>query len=246
MFFLTAFLCAYLFHETAKWTHRHLKKWSEKTDNVYLKRILLVLAKEKITLTVLYLVFAFILIFVVRDIGPALTSDLLGLLQGLSQKFSVDLGIGDLQNTLSQWQSLSYQFGDFINVISPDTDTNTLLSQLFHIGSIFFQVIFAYIISYIWLLEYEKVQGYFAQLKEGPFAFFYNDLRVIFEKIQKSFGLVFQAQSKIAVVNTILTVTGLFIIGLFYGQLSLNGTIIFPYLLALGCITFLTSFVPFL
>ena len=35
-------------------------------------------------------------------------------------------------------------------------------------------------------------------------------------------------------------------IGLIYGQLSLNGSVIFPYLLALGCITFLTSLVPFL
>lgn len=58
-------------------------------------------------------------------------------------------------------------------------------------------------------------------------------MRVILEKIQKSFGLVFRAQGKIAVVNTLLTVFVLIIIGIVYGQLSLSGSYVFPYLLAL-------------
>jgi len=109
-----------------------------------------------------------------------------------------------------------------MNVVSPTTDTNTILSELLRISGIFFQILFAYILSYIWLLEYNKVQKYFSQLKKGPFAFFYRDVGVVFEKIQKSFGLVFQAQSKIAVINTLLTLGGLIVIGLFYGQLSLK------------------------
>lgn len=58
--------------------------------------------------------------------------------------------------------------------------------------------------------------------------------------------MVFQAQSQIALVNTILTIIGLIIIGIIYGQISLSGNYIFPYILALGCITFLTSFIPIL
>ncbi|MBP7806142.1 AI-2E family transporter [Candidatus Gracilibacteria bacterium] len=245
VFFLTAFLCAYLFHEAAQWSQSHLHTLAKNSPKQFRESILW-LSNTKVLLTTLYLFFAFICIFAIRDIGPTLTSDMINLLSSLSERFSIDLGISGLQDTLSKWQTLSYQIGDFVNVISPSTDTNTILSEFLRISGIFFQILFAYILSFIWLLEYEKVQKYFSQLKKGPFAFFYRDVQIILEKIQKSFGLVFRAQSKIAVANTILTVIGLIIIGLFYGQLSLNGSYIFPYLLALGCITFFSSFVPIL
>lgn len=245
VFFLTAFLCAYLFHEAAQWSQTHLHTLAKKSPTQF-KKTILWLSDTKVLLTTLYLFFAFICVFAIRDIGPTLTSDMINLLSSLSQRFSIDLGISGIQDTLSKWQALSYQIGDFVNVISPSTDTNTILSEFLRISGIFFQILFAYILSFIWLLEYEKVQKYFSQLKKGPFAFFYRDVQIILEKIQKSFGLVFRAQSKIAVANTILTVLGLIVIGIFYGQLSLNGSYIFPYLLALGCITFFTSFVPIL
>jgi predicted PurR-regulated permease PerM len=232
VFFLTAFLCAYLFHEAAQWSQSHLHTLAKNSPKQFRESILW-LSNTKVLLTTLYLFFAFICIFAIRDIGPTLTSDMINLLSSLSERFSIDLGISGLQDTLSKWQTLSYQIGDFVNVISPSTDTNTILSEFLRISGIFFQILFAYILSFIWLLEYEKVQKYFSQLKKGPFAFFYRDVQIILEKIQKSFGLVFRAQSKIAVANTILTVIGLIIIGLFYGQLSLNGSYIFPYLLAL-------------
>ena len=133
-----------------------------------------------------------------------------------------------------------------MSIVSPSTDSNTIVSELLRISGIFFQILFAYILSFIWLLESEKIQKYFGQLKRGPFSFFYRDIQVLLEKIQKSFGLVFRAQGKIAIANTLLTLMGLVIIGLFYGQLSLDGSIVFPYILALGCITFLSSFVPIL
>lgn len=221
VFFLTAFLCAYLFHSAAEWSQKKLHQMSKKSPK-HMKSWLLWLAQEKVLLTILYFLFAFILVFAIRDIGPTLTSDMINLLQSLSQRFSVDLGISGLQDTLSQWRSLSYQVGDFMNVISPSTDTNTILSELLRISGIFFQILFAYILSFVWLLEYEKVQKYFSRLKHSPFAFFYRDIQIILEKIQKSFGLVFRAQSKIAVANTLLTLLGLIIIGIFYGQLSLK------------------------
>lgn len=232
VFFLTAFLCAYLFHEAAQWSTSHLQELAKRSPK-QLKPSLLWIAQPKVLLTILYFFFAFICVFAIRDIGPTLTSDMINLLQSLSQRFSIDMGITGLQDTLSQWQTLSYQIGDFMNVISPSTDTNTILSEFLRISGIFFQILFAYVLSFIWLLEYSKVEKYFSQLKQGPFAFFYRDVRIILEKIQKSFGLVFQAQGKIAVANTILTLLGLVIVGLFYGQLSLNGTYVFPYLLAL-------------
>ena len=133
-----------------------------------------------------------------------------------------------------------------MNIVSPSTDSNTILSEFLRIGGIFFQILFAYILSFVWLLESDTIQTYFSQLKRGPFSFFYRDIEILLEKIQKSFGLVFRAQSKIALANTLLTVIGLIVIGLFYSHLSDDGSVVFPYILALGCITFLSSFVPIL
>jgi predicted PurR-regulated permease PerM len=185
-------------------------------------------------------------VYTVSDIWPTLIADMATLLQEFSQKFNIDIGMGDLQNTLWQWQSLSTQISDFINVISPTTDTKQIVASLVHVGGIFFQVILGYIVSLVWLLENETVKKYFSKLTHGPFAFFHHDFDRIFHKITHSFWLVFYAQFKIAIVNTILTVVGLLLIGFFYGQITLDGSTTFPYLLALWFITFLTSFVPIL
>lgn len=245
VFFLTAFLCSSLFGSSSKYIHLFLEKNNKKIPKS-LRGVITTLSSEKWLLFLFYTIFALICIYAVSDIGPALIADIVKLLQEFSQKFGIDIGVSSLQNTLWQWQNLSSQISDFINVISPSTDTKQIVAQVIHIGGIFFQVILGYIVSLIWLLENATVKKYFSQLKQGPFAFFYYDFDRIFHKITHSFWLVFYAQFKIAIINTILTVIGLLFIGFFYGQISLDGNVTFPYLLALWFITFLTSFVPIL
>jgi len=48
-----------------------------------------------------------------------------------------------------------------LNIISPATDTSTILSELLHISGLFLQLLFAYLLSYIWLMEYRHVEQYF-------------------------------------------------------------------------------------
>jgi predicted PurR-regulated permease PerM len=245
VFFLTAFLCASLFGSSSSFIHHFLAKNHHKIPKT-LRPLIAKITSEKGLIFVLYTVFAFICVYTISDIWPTLIADMAKLLQEFSQKFGVDIGMSGIQNTLWQWQNLSTQISDFINVISPTTDTKQIVAQLIHIGGIFFQVILGYIVSLIWLLENETVKKYFSKLKQGPFAFFYHDFDRIFHKITHSFWLVFYAQFKIAIVNTILTVIGLVLIGFFYGQITLEWSATFPYLLALWFITFLTSFVPIL
>lgn len=56
--------------------------------------------QEKILITFLHILLALIFIFAIRDIGPALINDLINLLQSLSQKFSIDMGIDNIKETL--------------------------------------------------------------------------------------------------------------------------------------------------
>jgi len=245
VFFLTAFLCASLFGSSSKFIHLFLAKNNHKIPKK-LRNFIAHISSEKSLIFLFYTIFALICIYTVSDIWPTLIADIAKLLWEFSQKFGIDIGMWDLQNTLWQWQNLSTQISGFINVISPTTDTKKIVGQVIHIGWIFFQVILGYIVSLIWLLENETVKKYFSKLKQWPFAFFYHDFDQIFHKITHSFWLVFYAQFKIAVVNTFLTVVGLIIIGFFYGQITLEWSATFPYLLALWFITFLTSFVPIL
>lgn len=245
VFFIATFLFAYLFHEAAQRTQTKLVIFSKKCHKS-LKKIVLWCADIKVLLTIIYVVFAGVFIFTIRDIVPTLTRDMIDLLSKFSEKLSIDFGIDGIQETLWKWQSLSDQVGNFLGIISPSSDTSTLFRELLRISGIFFQIIFAFILSFIWLIEYDKILKYFAQIKKSPFAFLARDIQILIDKLQKSFWLVFRAQSKIAVVNTILTVFGLIIIGIFYTPLSENNSFIYPYLLALGCITFIASFVPIL
>lgn len=67
VFFLTAFLCSYLFHEAAQWSMKHLHGLAKRSPK-QLKPSILWLAKEKVLLITLYLFFAFICVFAIRDI----------------------------------------------------------------------------------------------------------------------------------------------------------------------------------
>lgn len=57
VFFLAAFLCAYLFRLTTEWSQNRLEKITQKSPR-YLKSTLRLLAREKVLLTVLYILFA--------------------------------------------------------------------------------------------------------------------------------------------------------------------------------------------
>ncbi|MEI6710870.1 MAG: hypothetical protein WCK88_01000 [bacterium] len=186
VFFLTAFICASLFGSSSKYIHLFLERNNKKIPKS-LQSSVAKISSEKGLLFFFYAIFALICIYTLSDVGPALISDIVKLLQEFSQKFGIDIGISSLQNTLGQWQNLSSQINEFINVISPSTDTKQIVAQVIHIGGIFFQVILGYVVSLIWLLENATVKKYFSQLKQGPFAFFYHDFDRIFHKITHSF-----------------------------------------------------------
>jgi hypothetical protein len=99
VFFLTAFLCASLFGSSSKYIHTFLGKNNTKIPK-YLQKLVHKLSSEKGLLFTLYAIFALLCIYVVSDVGPALITDIAKLLQEFSQKFGIDLGTSNLQNTL--------------------------------------------------------------------------------------------------------------------------------------------------
>ena len=63
------------------------------------------------------------------------------------------------------------------------------------------------ILSFIFIMDRDKLGSYLAGVKKSNFKFLYAEYAIIFEKVVKSFGLIIRAQSMIAFANAVLTVT---------------------------------------
>lgn len=91
------------------------------------------------------------------------------------------------------------------------SETNIQLAgqqALFYIrdaGSILLKFLLGILLSYVFIIERNHVSQFFRGMQNGSFAFLYREYRSIASKIAKGFGLIFKAQSFIALVNAIFT-----------------------------------------
>ncbi|QWU16522.1 Predicted PurR-regulated permease PerM [Paenibacillus sophorae] len=91
--------------------------------------------------------------------------------------------------------------------------------------------VLAIILSFVFILEKNRIVAFTSRMKQSKIAWFYNELEFFGNKFTLSFGKVIEAQILIALFNTAFTVVGLTILG-------------FPYLFALGVMIFLLSLIP--
>lgn len=87
------------------------------------------------------------------------------------------------------------------------------------------------ILSFVFILEKNRIVAFTSSLKESKISWFYVELEYFGKKFISSFGKVIEAQILIALCNTVFTVIGLWILG-------------FPYLFALSIMIFLLSLIP--
>lgn len=114
-----------------------------------------------------------------------------------------------------------------------------ILGKIKTAGYVILQILFALVLSLVFILDRHNLTAYLYRLKRSSYWFFYDEYEKIGTRVVESFGLIFKAQSMIAWVNAILTTCGLILIGLVHGQ----G---FPYLLTLGLFVFIAGFIPVL
>jgi predicted PurR-regulated permease PerM len=81
----------------------------------------------------------------------------------------------------------------------------TVLYQLKTASSIILTIFLALILSFIFIIDTNKIKKYFSGIKKTSFSFFYDEYSLIATTVVDSFGRVFKAQAIIALVNTILT-----------------------------------------
>ncbi len=240
IFFLT-FIFAYLFSSIWKYLKIKIDKLIDKSvSKNKLKKFL----KKIISLNALilfeYLVFIFLIIFTLSNMLPKIVDELISLPEKVPFiKNEVDNIVTKLQDLIAFNSELWWSITEVVNT----QDINIffdIFNKLKSAWLIFFKIFLSLVLSYIFIIDQSKLKKYFLWIKKSNFAFFYHEYADFFERIVKSFGLIFKAQSLIALTNTILTAIWLYTIWLIY-----NGAL-FPYFLTLIIIVFICWFIPVL
>ncbi len=240
IFFLT-FIFAYLFSTLGDF----LKiKVDLMIDNFVSKNKLRKFLKKLLSLNAIilieYLIFIFFIIFILSNILPTIVDELVDLHNNIPFiKNEVDKIVIELKDLIAFNTELWWSITDIINT----KDINILFdifNKIKSAGFIFFKIVLSLILSYIFIVDHDKLKQYFLWIKKSNFAFFYYEYADFFERIVKSFWLIFKAQSLIALTNTLLTAIWLYMIWFLY-----NGAF-FPYFITLIIIVFICWFIPVL
>lgn len=237
--FLT-FIFSYLFLTFWSFLKQHFDTFVDKLartkkQGIFLKGFF----SLNIMIVFVYFMFIGAIFFALSDLLPKITRELYELPNYMP---ALKEPIGMLTSKLEEIKNLNSEIWWSINEIFTKQDVDIILQvweKLKAFGVIFFQVVMGLILSYIFIVDREKLNAYLKWIQSSNFWFLYFEYKVIFEKIVRTFWLVFKAQSMIALTNAILTTIWLFSIWLVHGMS-------FPLIYTLAIVVFVCGFIPVL
>ncbi|MCM3626126.1 AI-2E family transporter [Paenibacillus glycanilyticus] len=141
--------------------------------------------------------------------------------------------VNNVQKFLSSSQNdqIAQVVADTLDKIEYKTYLNSALTYAKKFGSWLEIILLVILLSYFFLLERRKIVQFTEKFSGSSVSWLYLEFRYFGGKFIASFGKVLEVQLMIAVINTVLTIAGLWILG-------------FPYLFALTILVFLLSLVP--
>ncbi len=237
--FLITFIFAYLFLEFWTFLAQKAHDWWLHGSKTRAKQIAAQYGTTNILVTILYIFFIIVLTFIFVSIVPKIGIEI-EKLAGSAPKLA-EAGTNLIRNVEA---NIGLDLGAEEIVSGFLSETNIQLAgqqALFYIrdaGSILLKFLLGILLSYVFIIERNHVSQFFRGMQNGSFAFLYREYRSIASKIAKGFGLIFKAQSVIALVNAIFTSVWLTIIGILTGH---GG---FPYIFTLSLIVFIFGFIP--
>ena len=239
IFFLT-FIFAYLFYSFWKFLNFKLRDFIQKRNfSKSRKKFLKKLCCVNLVVVLEYIVFLWFLLMTIWWVLPKFLEELQAIPETIP--FVADQ-IEPIINKLEGINNLNNEISGTIDGVLTSQDYWVILNILGKIktaGYVILQILFALVLSLVFILDRHNLTAYLYRLKRSSYWFFYDEYEKIGTRVVESFGLIFKAQSMIAWVNAILTTCGLILIGLVHGQ----G---FPYLLTLGLFVFIAGFIPVL
>lgn len=240
IFFLT-FIFAYLFSSLGDFLKT---KVDLLIDRIVSKNKVRKILKKMVSLNAIilleYLIFIFLIIFTLSNLLPKIVNELTSLPEKVPFiKNEVDNIVIKLQDLIAFNSELWWSITQVVNT----QDINIffdIFNKIKSAGFIFLKIVLSLLLSYVFIVDQNKLKQYFLWIKKSNFSFFYYEYADFFERIVKSFWIIFKAQSLIALTNTVLTAIWLYMIWIIY-----NGSF-FPYFITLMIIVFICWFIPVL
>jgi len=238
LFFIT-FLFAYLFLEAGSWLTGLIHNWWLHTRRSRAAELALRYNNTNIVVTILYILFIALLIFLFLNIIPQIIREIAQFKDGAAGiSNQIQNFINGIQQSLQIDLGLDRVVGEMISTKNLEIIGQTTLGYLKNTGIILTKFIIGLILSYIFVIERKPIVGFLSQIKDGNFWFFYREYAIIAKKIANGFGAILRAQSLIAMTNAVLTSIGLLVISL------LHGGEVFPYIFTLSLIVLIFGFIP--
>lgn len=236
---ILTFIFWYLFYSTSKYLKVKIDyaidKLFKHKPNLLLKKIF----SLNIIIILVYITFIWVIAMVVSRMIPKLIYELTHLPQTFP--FIADY-VNDILDKLKEIRKFNSELWNTINQITSSSDFSIIMeiyNRLRVFSIVFFKIILSLFLSFIFLLDREKLWKYLLNVKKSNFNFLYKEYKIIFDKVVKSFWVIIKAQATIAFVNAILTT--IWLIFIWY----INGWA-YPYLLTLSLIVFFAWFIPVL
>lgn len=238
LFFIT-FLFAYIFLELGELFANKVHHWGSTGKKDTPHKIAAKYSTTNHMVTILYIIFVGIVIFIFSNILPQIGVEVKKFLQSAptitlqAQDFiskiedatNLDLGLGKIA-------------GDFMSQANIESLGQKTIAYITNAGILLTKFLIALVLSYIFIIERDKITRFLSKIKDGNFSFLYDEWSIIAKKVGTGFGLIFKAQSIIALVNAVLTSFGLLVISFFHGGEA------FPYIFTLSLIVFIFGFIP--
>ena len=146
--------------------------------------------------------------------------------------------ISSIEASIGVNMGLTETVSGMINPKNIESIGQFALTHITNGGIILMKFLIGLVLSYIFIIERSKIAEFLNRMKHGNFSFFYDEYAIIAKRIGSGFGLIFKAQSIIALTNAILTSLGLILISILHGGTS------FPYIITLSLIVFIFGFIP--
>ena len=176
---------------------------------------------SKVIIVILYLALITTIVFALVNYLPKVYTQIKQLTNFLANLTPADLPQNEItQYLFSTLKDLNYQ--------SYMTHGIEYVLKISNWGTSF---ILSTILSFVFILEKNRIVNFTSRLRESKISWFYLELEYFGKKFISSFGKVIEAQILIALFNTSFTVIGLSILH-------------FPYLFALAIMIFLLSLIP--
>lgn len=241
IFFLT-FIFAYLFSSLWNFIKDRIDAL---IDELVSKNKLRKLIKKIISINTIilfeYVLLIIFIVFTLTSVLPKIVDELVSLPDKFPfVKNEVDNVVIKLQDLIAFNTELWWSITEVVNT----QDINIVFDIFEKLKSawiLFLKIVLSIILSFVFIVDRQKLKKYFLWIKESNFSFLYHEYADFFERVVKSFWLIFKAQSIIALTNTILTAIWLYAIWFVY-----NEWVMFPYFITVIIIVFICWFIPVL